>query len=503
MSVTSLNFLLFLFGGMIIYYILPKKLRWGVLLCLSVVFYCIVAVPYTIIFVLLSVLWAYVGTIYITQDSNDKVNKDITYYATFIGIGINVLLWLVLKGNELWLVIPGTEPLRYASAMGMGYYTAQLIGYMVECRWGLITPEKNFFKLLLFTMFFPQMITGPISKYSEFESVFRPNSFSYENLTAGAKRILWGYFKKLVIATRLTEMVNIVWGDTDKYAGFPVVLAVLVYPCLFYADFSGGMDIVLGAAKLFGVTLPENFKCPFFSKSISEFWRRWHMTLGRFARDIVFFPFQRSSFMIKLSSKCRKSMKKRWARFVPNTISLALLWLVMGIWHGSYKHIVGVSAWYFLVITLGELLKPLFDSLWKKLNISNGNSVFMLFRYIRTYLIFTIGSLFFAGEDVADSFFRLKLFFSSVFHMHNEIGLSEFITQMDRQYWKMSVALIGIAIMLIADIIEEKKGNLHTAVNSWPLPVRYTLWIILFLAVSVLGIYGKTVDVSTFIYEVF
>ena len=173
---------------------------------------------------------------------------------------INVGLWFVFKGKGLWMPFFGEAAVMpYLAALGMGYYTLQVIGYILDCYWGSIEPQKNPLKLLLFVCFFPQMITGPISRYSQLEALYEKHPLSYENITFGAQRILWGFFKKLVLAERVGAVVNAIWEMQTQEAVF-LWIALLLYPIQMYADFSGCMDIVIGAAECFGIKLPENFK---------------------------------------------------------------------------------------------------------------------------------------------------------------------------------------------------------------------------------------------------
>ena len=268
MTITSFAYLTFILVGGCIYYILPKKMQWLELLALSIVFYCVVANPYTLIFPIIATLLAYSSTL-LQQTESVKREKWKYTGCTIVTLAVIlcVSLWFWLKASDIWVsvsyrisnIVSFVQPLSAPSvlaALGMGYYTLQIIGYILDCYWGTIQPQRNPLKLFLFVIFFPQMVTGPISRYSQLEGLFLPNEFSYENVTRGAQRILWGFFKKLVLAERVGIIVNSIYGDLDLYNGWWHWIALLLYPIQMYADFSGCTDIVLGTAEVFGIQLP-------------------------------------------------------------------------------------------------------------------------------------------------------------------------------------------------------------------------------------------------------
>lgn len=277
MTITSFTYLLFLAAGVFIYYLLPRKWQWVELLGLSILFYCIVATPYTLIYILIATAAVYFATAFLEKDGRKAATAGV------IAVVINAVLWFALKGYALWaplFQVMGITVKAPVAALGMGYYTLQAVGYILDCYWGNSKPLKNPLQLLLFLCFFPQMITGPISRFHELEDMYEGRGLSYQNLTYGAQRILWGFFKKLVLAERVGVLVTAIWGNLLQYNGFYSWIAFLAFPLQLYADFSGCIDIALGTAGLFGIRLPENFNSPFFSRTTQEFWQRWHITLG-------------------------------------------------------------------------------------------------------------------------------------------------------------------------------------------------------------------------------
>ena len=371
MTVTSFQYFVFLAAGVFLYYAVPKKAQWIMLLCLSLVFYYLAAVPYTILFLLVSAALAYAATNamrwrFVAEKPNAK--KWITALTT-AAILINILLWFFLKGfsfirvgvRALQLLIPAlpdAKELPVFAALGMGYYTAQVIGYILDCYWGICEPQTNFFKMFLFVCFFPQLTVGPISKPGQLACLYEGHELQYRNLAFGAQRILWGLFKKIVLSDRIAVAVSFIWADPLQYNGVWLWIAVLLYPLQIYTDFSGCMDIVLGTAELFDIHLPENFRNPFFAKTCQEFWQRWHITLGVWAKDHVYYPVLKSKPILSVGKWAKKRFSKRTAKLIPWSLGMAVLWFIMGFWHGSMRHIVGVSAYFWIIMVIREICNP-------------------------------------------------------------------------------------------------------------------------------------------------
>ena len=191
--------------------------------------------------------------------------------------------------------------------IGISFYTFQATGYLIDVYRGLVPASTSYPKFLLFMSYFPQLTQGPISKYSDLmPQLTEGHDFEYKNFILGFQRVLWGYFKKMVIADNLAMVVATIFASPDQYFGIYVPFAILMYSIQIYADFSGGIDIIMGFSKMMGINLTENFNRPFFAKSLSEFWQRWHITLGAWMRDYVFYPIAFSKRHKNLTRKLRK-----------------------------------------------------------------------------------------------------------------------------------------------------------------------------------------------------
>ncbi len=515
MSIISFSFLVFLCFGVAVYYILPKKLQWVELLILSIIFYINAAEGYTILYVIASTAIAYICTLCIDCMRKHGRPLKTPFLITIVALILNIAIWLIVKGRYLWsqplsmatkyIKISGLQSiseLQLIAALGMGYYTLQIMGYIIDCYWENEIPQKNPLKLLLFTAFFPQMITGPISRYDELKSMYEGRKFNYQNLAFGAQRILWGFVKKIVLAERVGIIVSAITSNSDTYAGFYTLIAILLYPVQMYADFSGCMDIVLGASEMFGIKLAENFNNPFFSRTSKEFWQRWHITLGTWAKDYVLFPLLKTNTMVKMGKLFKK---KKLGKFLTNAVGMFILWMVMGIWHGGYRYIVGVSLWYWIVLMLGNLLEPLSLKILKMLNVKTKSFGWHLFQSVRTYCIYAIGATFF-NVGIAKAISLFKDLYKTLFvedYANPWIFFDGSILKLGVTYVDLNIIILSVAIMIIVAVLREKYSYARYWVAEQSFLFRWMIWIGLFVFVLIWGMYGPGYNAAEFIYEGF
>ena len=403
------------------------------------------------------------------------------------------------------LFFPSSSPLKplpVAAALGMGYYTAQVIGYILDVCWENTAAQKNPIRLFLFVCFFPQLTVGPISRYNDLKVLYEKHRFSYMNICMGSQRILWGFFKKLVVCERVSLLVSSIWADTAAYNGIWPWIAVLLYPMQIYTDFSGCMDIILGAAELFDIHLAENFRNPFFARTTQEFWQRWHITLGGWARDYVFYPFMKSRRMVNFGRKCKKELGKHWGKFIPWTVSMMVLWFVMGFWHGSIQHIFGVSLWFFSIQFVSELFKPVTRKLTTGLEMKTESFSWHLFQSVRTYLIYALGIVFFSTDNLQDAFLHYRILWKSAGELNPwtlfDNTIEGLVSRLD-----LHLIVIGFLFILIVAVLREKFTYARYWVREQSVGFRWLIWIVLFFLVLIFGYYGPSYSASEFIYQGF
>lgn len=519
MTITSFSFLALITIGAILYYFLPKAFQWVELLILSMVFYFCAATPYTIVYLIASTLIAYISTMAIQKArAKDNHRQTAPFIMTIVAIAVNIVIWFALKGRGFWvplgqslidhIYIPGVDTLinmQLVAALGMGYYTLQIIGYIIDCYWENVEPQKNPLKLFLFTAYFPQLTTGPISRYAQLNTLYERHRFQYQNIAFGAQRILWGFMKKIVLAERVGVLVSAINSNPDVYTGFYSWLVILLYPIQMYADFSGCMDIVLGVSELFDIHLAENFRNPFFARTSQEFWQRWHITLGTWAKDYVLYPLLKTNTMVKCGKLFKKKFGKKIGKFLVNAIGMFMLWMVMGIWHGGWRYVIGVSLWYWIILMLGDLFAPFFSQITSGMDIKTESFGWHLFQSVRTYLIYAVGAAFFsAGISRGIALLQDAWRVIAVKDYANPwIFFDGSLLDLGISYGDINVFLIAVLMLIIVAALREKYGYARIWIQNQSFGFRWIIWIGLFLIVLIWGKYGPGYDAAEFIYQGF
>lgn len=501
MGITEISYLLFVAAILMIYWTVGAKFQWWILLVGSLSFYFINAVPYTIIYMLISVLTVYVaGMKFLSQSITSKRRKSILIFALLINVG----MLAVLKYTNLLLIIinivfgTNIKEVHWISSLAISFYTLQLTAYLIDCYWGVEKMDRNPLKVLLYTSYFPLMISGPINRYRNLgNDLFRENRFNYDRVTDGVRRIAWGIAKKVVVADRMVFAVDYMFEKREVFTGFWVIIAAVLFIIELYFDFSGCMDIVIGVSACFGIKLEENFNAPFLSKTVQEVWQRWHITLGGFLRDYVMYPVLKSDTFVNLGKKCKKKLGKR-GRKIPSYLAMLIVWFLVGTWHGSsLKYVVGESLWFFIVIFLGQFFEPEFERIRKFFRINKDNIFWKVFQVIRTIILFSIGNIFFKAPS-------LKMAIHMIQDIFKGTGVSAQLSDLYYSNIKGSiggrVGLMGIAIIIMMQIVAEVKvykgKSVQEIIKKLPFIIRWPGYIAFLFLIIVTGAFGK----STFIY---
>ncbi len=510
MSITSYIFFVFFVFSLLIYYIFPNNLQWIVLLVFSGLFFFLSCTPYTGIYLGACIIITHICA---NKINLEKVQKKKKKYL-LIGIILNSSILVVLKYSNFGLqninhIISllgfsfQFNTIMWAVPIGISYYTMQVIAYLVDIYEGIAKPERNLFKTALFIGYYPQLTSGPIAKYSE--TGIQLNSghkLNYDLISNGIQRMLWGLFKKLVISARLGILVDTIYSDPILYQGIYIWIAAAAFLLQLYTDFSGCMDIVIGASECYGIVLPENFRNPFFSKSVQEFWQRWHITLGGWLRDYIMYPLLRSDLWRNLSKYIKKKLGKKAAKEIPSYMAMFVVWLMFGLWHGgSWKFILGEGMMCYLCILLGKLLEPTFKKIIEILSINTQCFSWKLFQALRTFVLMMIANMFFRLDSLTETFEVMKagiscwnpwiLFDGSLY----ELGLSN---------KNFGVLVISLLVLLVVECITEMQGiGMRQILYKQNLGFRWFILLILFMSIIILGMYGPGYDAGSFIYGVF
>lgn len=409
--------------------------------------------------------------------------------------------YYILAHHILRLDIKYINPPRWAAPLGISYFTLSLIGYLCDVMWEKTKAEKNPLKVLLFTCYFPQMTLGPFSRWDEMSNnnLFDGHKFDYQNFCFGLQRFFWGLFKKLVLAERLAIIVKTIyngglqgtWTPTGTY----ILVGVVAYVFQLYTDFSGAIDMVLGISQMFGVELPENFRQPFFSRSLSEIWRRWHMTLGFWLKDYVMYPLQKT-LTTKFGKMAKVKFGKKIGKDIILYVSMLVTWFCVGFWHGgSWKYICSSGLFFFVMIVGGEILKPLFDKMAKFFQINTEVWSWHLFQSVRSFCLFGLSVSFGRASSLTDGF----KFWGHVFEYNPWVLVDGSLYRLGldpKDFW---VLVFGMLIVLAVSV-SQLRGSVRERLAKQNLVFRWGMYLGLFVAVLLFGKYGEGFNPADFIY---
>lgn len=498
MSFTSMAYLLFVLVGVLLYYIVPKKIQWILLLSFSIVFY-LLAGPLLILFLLTTAFSTFISGILIGKTENISRKKAVIFLCLLLNFGILFFLKYYNFSVEIVSQIFNFESkfIDFALPLGISFYTFQSVSYLIDVYWERTSTEHNFAKYLLFVSFFPQILQGPIGRYSKLSpQFFEEHYFDIDRIRNGLVRIFWGYFQKFVLADRAGIPVNQVISNYSEYDGATTVLAILMYSIQLYGDFAGGMDVVIGTAELFDIKLDENFRQPYFAVSIVDFWHRWHITLGTWMKDYVFYALSLSKPFRKLGSKTRKKFGRRTGMAIPVALCNIIVFLVVGVWHGAGGKYLIYGLFNGLIIAIAELLGDKNRSILKKAGLSEESVGIRIYRVILTFILVNFSWYFDVATDLKCSFGMLRNTFcnfqasSIVNGSFMNLGLA------DKDYFALAA---GCIVLFTVSIIREKGFYIREKISEMPLVIRWGLYLMLFFGVALLGKYTN----GGFIYAQF
>lgn len=483
MDLLSIKF--FVFFAVIVsgYFVCPRRGRWMWLLAASMAFY-LLADARCIIFLLVSIATSY-GAARLMTPVGRRKNRWLLAVALLLNIGC--LAFLKYYNYTASMLGSLLESVRFplfdlVMPVGISYYTLTVAGYCLDVYHGKIQPERNILKYALFVSFFPQILQGPIPRYDHLApQIMQPHSFNYRNLAHGMQLILWGLFKKMVIADRAAVVVAAVF-DAESYIGSQVVLAAILFSVQLYADFSGCVDIVRGCSQCLGIELGENFRRPYFAVSIQDFWHRWHISLSSWLRDYVYIPLGGS----------RKGV-------VRQALYIMITFLVSGLWHGVGLQFVAWGLIHGAYQVLGRLLKPVRSKLIGLTGTDCKSLGYRMIQMVTTFGLVTFAWIFFRAESLGAA---LGMIASLITNLgYNSVIGSELIA-LGLSGPELCVLAVSILLLLFVSVLQEF-GSIRDRLDRQPLPVRWTVYVVGIVLVLVFGSYGLGIEPSAFIYAQF
>ena len=511
-SFFSLHYLMFFFpASLLIYAAAPKSWKKYVLLLLSLGFFFLISGG-LILFLLLTIvsIWGFglwLARIHEQRDTavkaaeraQRKAIKHIYLIRSRLVLGLAALFHigtlLVLKYSGFFMenvnVLLGLQlPVPdFALPIGISFFTLQAFSYLFDVYRGSVKADRNICRLGLFVSFFPQIVEGPICRYEQTaDALWNVKPITYDNLTLGLQRILYGMMKKLVVADRLNAFIEAVFDGYGELQGGIIAIAALCYTIQLYMDFSGAMDAVTGTAQIFGVTMPENFRQPFFSKTVSEFWTRWHISLGAWFKDYIFYPVTMSKPVNRLSGAARKRVGKYYGTLAGACIAFFCVWSCNGLWHGASWSYIFFGMYHFGMIMMGKLTDPLSKKLRDFLKIQPENKPFQVFQILRTCIFVVIGELFFRAESLRDG---MAMFGKMVTDFHLDSLSVELLDSLGID--PMDLLIVGVTVLIVftVSVLKERGVSIRQSLKEKPTALRWALLYALIFYILIFGAYGK------------
>lgn len=483
MLFNSVDFLIFFPIVVFIYFIIPKKIRYIWLLAASYFFYMGWNAKYAIL-IALSTLITYLSGILISKSNTKKIkitwlvlcllsNLGILVVFKYANFFINNISSLLSYFNISFI----EKRFDLLLPVGISFYTFQALSYTIDVYKEKIKPEKNFLRYALYVSFFPQLVAGPIERsenlLSQVNSIEKINVWNSTRIKNGLMLMLWGFFQKLVIADRISILVENVLNNYTSFGFAEITIAIVLFAFQIYCDFGGYTNIARGAAEVMGFSLMKNFKEPYLAMSIKDFWHRWHISLTSWFTDYLYIPLGGS----------RKGRTRKY-------VNILIVFLISGLWHGaSWNFII-----WGLIHAIYQILGDIKDNIiLKHNNKSNEMSIITKIRkIICTFLIVDFAWIFFAANSLSHAINIIKQMFTSLYTSKiNELGLNT------GNFVVLGIALI---ILIIVDIIKNKNISILSWYNKRNIVVKESLILAIVWIIIMFGIYGPSYDTSTFIY---
>ena len=476
----SFEFLIFFPTVVTIYFLLPHRWRWLFLLGASYYFYMSWKLEY-IFLIILSTIVDYVVGIQLGKTSEPLRRK--LYLALSLTVNLGVLFTFKYFNffrdslNEVFNYVDAPYSVPYLDVLlpvGISFYTFQTLSYTIDVYRGKKEPERHFGIFALYVAFFPQLVAGPIERATRLlPQFYKPHRFDYERVVSGLQLIMWGFFKKLVIADRLAVMVNMVYNDATQYSGFPLILATYLFAFQIFCDFSGYSDIAIGAARIMGIDLMLNFRQPYFAQSISEFWKRWHISLSTWFRDCLYIPLGGNRVTLW-----------RWQ------LNLLIVFLVSGLWHGAN--------WTFVIwgaLHGGYLIAEIWLSmLWGKLSHffdykkwggqASPLSRIKILSILKILIVFHLvvfAWIFFRANSISDAFYIVQHLL--VFKPAQSLAYTVNVLFPRND---LLVALLAIIMMESIHFVQER-GDIWQFLKPKPIYLRWAFYYVIFFMLIFLG----------------
>ena len=504
MLFSSITFLfLFLPIMLAVYYIAPPQWKNLLLLAGSLIFYAWGEPVYIILMILSILLNYFCGMDIENKSENEAKAKRSLVFAITVNIVLLVFFkyfgFLVESTNTLFgISIPYRE---LALPIGISFYTFQEISYIVDVYRGKVKAQQSLVKYALYVSMFPQLVAGPIVCYGDIEKQLTARKISGRKLGQGAMLFIIGLSKKAVLANTLGKIFEEI--SSTSASNLTVLMAWLgciTYAFQIYFDFSGYSDMAIGLGRMFGFEFKKNFDVPYISKSITEFWRRWHMTLGAWFRDYVFYPLSLSKFFSRLGKKCRGIFGNYIGKLIPVLIPQFIIFFLIGIWHGAEWKYIAFGCYNGTLIVLGILFEQPLQKLVKRLAIRTDCISWRIFQVLRTLILVAIGKIITRAPGVSAAKYMIT---SMIKNWNMDVLLEGGLLTMGLDVKDLWVLFLSCLVLLSVSLMQESGIRVRETLAKQNLYFRWVIYLGALFSLILFGVYGLNYNAADFIYRGF
>ena len=507
MLFNSFTFIIFFLSVTVLYYLLPHKKRWILLLISSYIFY-MAWKPVFIVLIIISTLTNFIISLKIYNSKTKKRKKNLLLLSLFINFGLLFIFKYSVFINDSFMAVYkyiaaflfeasgqatpvawemaekllGNYPLKDYSIllpMGISFYTFQAAAYTIDVYRGNLKPVRHYGIFSLYITFFPQLVAGPIERSKNLmPQFFRKHYFNSERVLYGLKIMLYGFFKKIVIADRVAIAVNTIYNNPESYSGLYLIIATVLFAFQIYCDFSGYSDIAVGSAKVLGYELMENFQNPYLSKSIKEFWRRWHISLSSWFTDYVYIPLG--------GNRVTK---------VRHYFNLLATFLISGMWHGANWTFLFWGGLHGIYLVVGNITYEFRQNLKQRFHIEK-NIICRFISICITFSLVCFAWIFFRANSISDAFYIISNLLNNFHLFTTKQYLYEVITGLGISLYELKIIVSAILVLFVCEVFSGKK-MVYEKAESLPYIFRLAFYVLIATFVLTAGVYYEA---GQFIY---
>lgn len=515
MSYMSFTFFAFVAFVSIVYFCFPPKYRWTILLAASYIFYWVGSSKAIIYIISTTITTFYAGRFIGTitdkfQSEKNNLNEDelnarklrdqktknrILVCVLLINFGILAVVKYtdsaiaIINIFNRYLGLGALPMTGFLLPLGISFYTFQSIGYIIDVYRGKYPADKSLARFALFVSFFPQIAQGPIGRHDDLaRQLCEPHRPEYNRIKNGILLITYGLAKKLIIADRAVVFVNSVFDSPGTTYGSIIFIAAALAMFQVYCDFSGGIDISRGVAQILGINIAENFRRPYFARSMAEFWQRWHITLGAWMRDYLFYPMLLTKTFQNFSRRLRSRIGPKWGRIIPTAVASFILFLIIGLWHGAEVKRIIYGLWFSILITSGIVFEPVFQKIHRLLGTRTDCFSYKLFACVRTALLVAVSRYFTQSSGLTQIIDYFKFTFIS-FSPSRLLDGALFTFGLGKV--DFHIILCGAAAMLVIGVLQERGLSIRESLAKQNIWFRWGAYCIILILLMIFPYVGE------------